>query len=478
MPKVFLSYRRADPLPNWQVKRIAKMCSECGFDEVFVDRDTGAIPAGSNYREEIEKAILFSDVVLVLIGDKWQELMSSKGDDPNDMVRLEIGLGLSLRKRVVPILLGARMPAEADLPEPLRPFHFCNGQSFEPDTLDSLLPQLLKGLVGESKASPSEWVPPVTPHSQNPLEDFAHRVRQRAEEEARLQRRLEERRLQWKAQFEQFQELRKSLHLTETEIRDALRNLCEHWEIEVPDWDVEDELVLGWVDDRPVLDVHFRLPRERIFDVGFGVLMAFCWIPAGSFEGEGQRVKITQAFWMAKYPVTQGEWTSIMVSNPSRFQQAGNRAPVENVNWEDVQAFLRKVGQGLRLPSEEEWEYACRAGTTGDYNVEGASLDELGWYDKNSGRSTHPVGQKRANAWGLYDMHGNVWECCHDWNGGYPKEAAKDPSGDQEASGRVYRGGCWLNGARRCTSAYRIRINLEIRYDSLGFRPVLPLPSN
>jgi len=478
MPKVFLSYRRADPLPNWQVKRIGKMCAECGFDEVFVDRDTGAIPHGSNYREEIEKAIRSSDVVLALIGDKWQELLDTKRDDPNDMVRLEIGLGLSLGKKVVPILLGGRMPAETDLPEPLRPFHFCNGQSFEPDTMDSLLPLLLKALVGETKVAPVGPVTTMRPEvAPNPLQDFAARARQRAEEEAQRQRRLEDRRTQWTAQFDQFQELRRNPHLTETEILEALGILCGHWELAAPDWHGDGELVADWRGDKPVLEVHYRLPRERTFELGHGVRMPFCWIPAGSFEQEGKRVTLTRAFWMAKYPVTQGEWTAVMGSNPSHFQGIGERAPVENVSWEDAQTFLKTVGHGLRLPTEAEWEYACRAGTTGDYNVDGVSLDELGWYDQNSGQTTHSVGQKRANAWGLHDMHGNVWEWCQDPYGNYRDGDVRIATGQEQALHRVARSGGWGSNASDCRSAYLGRSAPGFRSNYLGFRPVLTLAS-
>ncbi len=148
MANIFLSYRRADPVPNWHVKKIGKMCADCGFDEVFVDRDQGAIPPGSNYRIEIEKAIKASDVVLVLIGERWQALLDEKADDTRDMVRFEIGRGLELGKTVVPLLLGGEMPGIENLPEELHPFHYCKGESFAPDTLDEKLPSFLEGLSG------------------------------------------------------------------------------------------------------------------------------------------------------------------------------------------------------------------------------------------------------------------------------------------------------------------------------------------
>ncbi len=469
MAKVFLSYRRADPLPNWQVKPIGKLCQVCGFDEVFVDRDTGKIPAGSNYRDEIEKAVRASDVILVLIGEKWQSLLDQKRDDPNDMVQLEIRLGLELNKKVVPILLGGPMPGLGDLPEPLRDFHFCNGQSFEPDTMDSLLPLLLKSLLGESEAAPSPPEPQPPSDGINLLRDYAAKARQRAEAEASREQRLAERKKAWGDQFAQFQELRGNPHLDSEEIREALQTLCRHWEVEFPDdWDGKMPLKTEWVGESLVLKQSF----EERFELGNGVRMPFCYIPAGSFQRKGFTITLTKDFWLAKYPITQGEWTAIMGSNQSHFTKAGERAPVERVSWDDAWEFCQKTS--LRLPTEAEWEYACRAGTTGDYNVDGESLDELGWYIQNSGETTHPVGEKMPNAWGLHDMHGNVWEWCQDWcEDAYPKQDLTDPTGPQGGPFRVYRGGCISSSAAGCRSAYRGATRPSPRSFDLGFRPLL-----
>jgi formylglycine-generating enzyme required for sulfatase activity len=156
---------------------------------------------------------------------------------------------------------------------------------------------------------------------------------------------------------------------------------------------------------------------------------------------------------------------------------------VETVSWDDCQAFLKKFGAGARLPTEAEWEYACRAGTTTALNngkkltsTEGQcpNLDEVAWYDKNSGGKTHPVGQKQPNAWGLYDMHGNVWEWCADWYGAYPTGAATDPQGSQTGSFRVLRGGSWYYFAYNCRVAYRYFNRPALRNLHYGFRAVLP----
>ena len=191
----------------------------------------------------------------------------------------------------------------------------------------------------------------------------------------------------------------------------------------------------------------------------------------GRYNGETQhRVTLTKGFWLGKYEVTQTQWESVMGENPSRFK-GGNR-PVDYVSWEDCQRFISKVNSqqhcGARLPTEAEWEFACRAGSTGPYGGNG-NLDDMGWYDSNSGRETHIVGQKQANAWGFYDMHGNVWEWCEDWFGDYGS-ATTDPTGPTSGEKRVLRGGSWLNFARLCRSAYRSRVNLDWRIRNYGFR--------
>ena len=196
----------------------------------------------------------------------------------------------------------------------------------------------------------------------------------------------------------------------------------------------------------------------------------------GRIDSEVQhRVTLTKGYWLGKYEVTQRQWKSVMGRNPSRFQ--GDDRPVEGVSWEDCQEFIQKVnaaamrqfGDAARLPNEAEWEYACRAGSDGPYAGNG-KLDDMGWYDGNSGRGTNPVGQKFVNAWGFHDMHGNVWEWCGDFYGNYPNGEVTDPSGPASGDGRVLRGGSWDDIARFCRSAYRFRSNPGFRYDNYGFR--------
>jgi len=222
-------------------------------------------------------------------------------------------------------------------------------------------------------------------------------------------------------------------------------------------------------------DTHQAGETEMVTLPG-GAQMEMVWCPPGAFlmgSSEGgsdetpHRVTLTKGFWMAKTEVTQKQWKSVMGNNPSRFK--GDDLPVENVSWNDCQEFCQKTG--LRLPTEAEWEYACRAGSTGEYAGTG-NLDEMGWYEDNSDYETHPVGTKKPNAWGLCDMHGNVFEWCADWKGDYPNGAVTDPEGASSGWSRVRRGGGWHDDAGICRSAFR-GINFNPSYPNfvLGFRP-------
>ena len=234
--------------------------------------------------------------------------------------------------------------------------------------------------------------------------------------------------------------------------------------------------------------------------------MTFVKIPAGTFmmgspyleaghepiEGPQHQVTISKVFEMQTTELTQSQWVSVMGSNPSNFQKSHNcpgeftttnsipmcpNNPVEKVSWNDVQACISKLnakadGYRYRLPTEAEWEYAARAGTTGadagDHNAGG--IDAMAWYTRNSGGKSHPVAKKQANAWGLFDMHGNVYEWTADLEGDYSAAQATDPVGPSEGRGRVFRGGSWWNSALGCRSAGRGIDAVDIRDLSLGFR--------
>ena len=223
------------------------------------------------------------------------------------------------------------------------------------------------------------------------------------------------------------------------------------------------------------------------------------WIPPGKFEmgsPEGapnlevyevryevqHTVTLTRGFWMSDHQVTQGEYVDVMGSNPSNFTGLSS-LPVESVSWDEAAEFCQKLtelqrveeiipdGWGWRLPTEAEWEYAARAGTKG---ARYGKLDLIAWYEKNSGGKTHSVKQKAPNAWGLYDMIGNVEEWCLDFFGKYPARPAKDPKGSKYTPGdfHVFRGGCWDSSADSARSASRFRLSPREGNPSIGFRTV------
>jgi formylglycine-generating enzyme required for sulfatase activity len=220
--------------------------------------------------------------------------------------------------------------------------------------------------------------------------------------------------------------------------------------------------------------------------------MEFVLIPAGTFmmgspdsyaaardsEKPAHRVTISRPFYLGKYAVTQEQWKAVMGTSPSRFTGDGNR-PVECVSWDHAQEFIRRLnakegGMVYRLPTEAEWEYACRAGSQTAYSF-GDDVGQLGgyaWYAENSGDTTHPVGQKQPNAWGLYDMHGNVCQWVQDWYGEYAPESVTDPQGPASGLHRVMRGGSWNFVAGFCPSACRLLAVPGARDVELGFRLV------
>lgn len=212
--------------------------------------------------------------------------------------------------------------------------------------------------------------------------------------------------------------------------------------------------------------------RPKSFKSQQGIEMVY--IPPGRFmmgstnglsdEKPMHEVTISQAFYIGRYEVTQGQWQAVMGKNPSKFKGCGSNCPVENVSWNDALHFINKLNQAnnsytYRLPTEAEWEYACRAGTTGDYYSQ--DVDVIGWYEGNSGTKTHAVGAKQPNAFGLYDMSGNVWEWCKDWYHPNYEGAPSDGSawldgGEQKY--RVLRGGSGNSNASFLRSALRLYV--------------------
>ncbi len=225
-----------------------------------------------------------------------------------------------------------------------------------------------------------------------------------------------------------------------------------------------------------------------------GVKVAFRWCPPGKFtrhwnkstEDEWEKrttwdddkedftITLTKGFWLAETETTQELWQAVTGENPSSGAKT-RKTPVNHVSWEKTQEFISKLndagyaptGFKFCLPTEAQWEYACIAGTTGERYGE---LDAIAWYSGNSDGDAHEVGTKKANAWGLYDMLGNVWERCEDRYGKYPMKNLTDYAGPEGGSNRVIRGGSWNNGAEFCSRSYRYFDWDGAGYGNVGFR--------
>jgi len=253
-----------------------------------------------------------------------------------------------------------------------------------------------------------------------------------------------------------------------------------------------------------VLDKMFSMSKDKIqgiaaekksFTNSFG--MKFIYIPPGTFmmgspltesgrdnDEKQHSVTLTEGFYIQTTEMTQGQWKAVMGNNPSFFKNCGDDCPVEQVSWNDAQELIRKLNQmegsdRYRLPAEAEWEYACRARSTtaiangGILELEcdhDPNLDAMGWYCGNARKKTHPVAQKNPNAWGLYDMHGNVFEWCQDRYGDYYSMSVTNPTGPMGGLYRVYRGGGWNFGAKLCRSADRLKFTPDYKSRVLGFR--------
>jgi uncharacterized repeat protein (TIGR02543 family) len=298
-------------------------------------------------------------------------------------------------------------------------------------------------------------------------------------------------------------------------------------------WYQDDALTIPYYFGNPVTE-NITLYAKWISNTDVTAMTAkdMVWIPGGTFtmgspasepnrvNDETQHTVTLSGFYMGKYQITQEKYQAVTGSNPSGFTTAVSgesgtpgKLPVETVRWYDALVFCNRLSMaeglspaysingstnpttwgsvptssdatwnavtvvsgstGYRLPTEAQWEYACRAGTTTAYNT-GDTISDMGWYSNNSVDKTHQVGLKPANAWGLYDMHGNVHEWCWDWYGAYAAGAQTDPMGASSGTYRVYRGGYWRDSAEYLRSAYRYNVNPFVRVNIIGFRLVRP----
>lgn len=212
-------------------------------------------------------------------------------------------------------------------------------------------------------------------------------------------------------------------------------------------------------------------------------------IPAGEFQMGSKESDDEQPihkvsvkkFALGRTEITQGQWRAVMGNNPSRFSSCGDNCPVETVSWNDAQEFIKKLsaktGEQYRLPSEAEWEYACRAGSQKEF-CDGEYMDIVSWYAENSGQKTHPVGRKQPNAFGLYDMSGNVWEWVQDsWHINYTGAPVDGSAWQDNVVGSfLLRGGSWDNLWQNIRAASRTRSGPMYSFNMVGFRVARMLP--
>ncbi|ASC69523.1 hypothetical protein XM38_004500 [Halomicronema hongdechloris C2206] len=461
MPKIFISYRRSDS-EDVAGRIYDRLVAHFGHDAIFKDVDD--IPFGVDFRDYLNTSLDQCQVVLAVIGKSWLMATDASGrrrlDNPADWVRLE--LEESLRRPdvlVVPLLVSrASLPRVDELPESLRALPYRNGAQARPDP--DFHKDMNRLIVGLEQYFQQRNQPTANPSSRRDRPPRAV-------------------------------------------------NLQPKRPPAVPtfSFDVVTVDAQGNITERRQAEANYHSE-----DLGNGIKLDLVHIPGGEFlmgspagekgrsddEGPQHRVQVPE-FWMGKFPVTQAQYQAVMGENSSRFSENGSNRPVESVSWHDAVAFCEKLSEltsrDYRLPTEAEWEYACRAGTTTPFyfgptittelaNYRGTDLTYEGnTFPGNYGQGpkgdfrqqTTEVGSFPANAFGLYDMHGNVWEWCQDvWHSSYAG-APRDGSawlegGNQDL--RLLRGGSWAFHPTFCRAACRFLLLPDGRLDSRGFRVV------
>lgn len=439
MPRIFISYRQTET--QGVAHRLFERLRLHYGAQVFMN--ISQVPLGSDFRQFIAREVERSDVVLVLIGERWLEMVQARANQAQDFVRTEIEIALARNLLTVPVLIGAPvvMPREDELPARIGQLAYLQGFRLLPEgDFEEQVQALMAGLEHALLLR-------AAPTASRPRPEEAERPFEAPESRQARKRRV----------------------------------VCA-------------ELDLLWVEPG---SFWMGSPPDE----------------PGRWPDEGPQhlVSMVHGYWLGVAPVTQGQFSRIMESNPSFFREAGEDAPVEMVSWLDAREFCLAIqrrepapaGFEFRFPYEAEWEYACRAGSqsalySGSMDLEGAyrsaRLDPIGWYGGNSGvdyaggvdssswfekqydhqtAGTHPVARKLPNSWGFYDMLGNVWEWCWDGKRAYQTTAAASPMGPVDGGPRVIRGGSWEDGPGDCRCATRFAAGPKHRFAYLGFRLAL-----
>ncbi|MBD2461345.1 SUMF1/EgtB/PvdO family nonheme iron enzyme [Oscillatoria sp. FACHB-1407] len=462
---IFISYRRSDSDEAVNLMYRA-LIAHFGQGQVFLDRES--IPGGANFAEQIKPAVENSKVMLVVIGSDWlnaKDGWKRRLDNPDDWVRQEIELALKNKRYVIPVLLNeATIPRKEELPQSIQGLLGANACRLITRENTTLFKAGMEGIIEAIEGN----VPALKPPPPIALEQFKFKV--------------------------------VTLSISET----------------------TEEIKTGWLGrktervTRKVVNPE-RIEgeaRQYIEDVGKGIFFEMVYIPVGAFrmgspsleegskDGEYPQHKVTvQPFFMGKYPVTQQLWKTVarlpkvaLELNPAPSVFKGDTRPVENISWHEAVEFCKrlfiKTGLQYRLPTEAEWEYACRAGTTTPFHFGETITTDLANYNGNYTYKNAPKGVYRkettpvdlfgiANAFGLCDMHGNVNEWCQDhWHSNY-QGAPTDGIAwliENENADRVVHGGSWDDLPGLCRSACRTWCSPDFRSCFIGFRVVCSAP--
>ncbi len=437
MPKIFLSYRRSDS-EDIAGRIYDRLVADFGKGSLFFDVDT--IPFGIDFREFLQGEVQQCQVLIAIIGPTWLSTTDDDGhrriDNTADWVRIEIESALARDIPVIPLLVrGARLPKATELPASLQALAYRNaataraGRDFHRD-----MDVLIRGIetLIERFITPTFKFEVVTVNAQGRVVNTTAKT----------------------AEY----------------FREDLANGVTLDLVKIPGR----TLTMGSPKDEKGRDWY-----GKFVDSLKGV----------DVEGPQHRVTVPE-FWLGKYPVTQDQYQAIMGKNPSRFSENGANRPVEQVSWHDAVAFCEKLsqqtGRPYRLPSEAEWEYACRAGTTTPFYFGETISPDLANYNGNDTYANGPkgtyrkqtteVGQFPPNAFGLYDMHGNVWEWCadhwHDNYSGAPVDGGAWLVPGESENRRILRGGSWDFNPVFCRSALRFGVAPDYVDFLVGFRVV------
>ena len=439
--RVFISYRRSETA--WAARAVFERLWREFPQRVFIDLET--ITLGADFTQELDHHLEHCQALLALLGPRWlQEMADRAQHDEPDYARLEVARALTKNVPVVPVLLdNTPMPKRRDLPADLQALTVRNGLPIVHDTFEAQMMRVVQEVRRILQVPVVVAAPAVAAGVPVPAPVPAPKLSSRDEP--------------WMSNSG----LDKSGRWAEFTVRGVVQRMR---------WIEPDEFWMGSTEaERKRFAEQMPRDKKNLFDS----------------EAPRHRVTLSRGFWLADTACSQALWQAVTGDNPSHFT-GDPLLPVDSVSWEQVtRQFLSELGRlsasaGWALPTEAQWEYACRAGTDTAYSfgdvisAEQASFD--GNYPSPGGKKglyrakTVAVRDLPANAWGLHQMHGNVWEWCSDGLRPYGPQPVSDPVGPEDSAARVLRGGSWINGARYLRAAGRGRDRPDVRNDSVGFR--------